>query len=166
MRTLTERMQTIFSKVRATAMIPALAVAPMASAGSDDAVSSVVAISDLASLPTAESADLDSTSQADVTTISYHLTPSEWNREYQRRFEQLSIAEAYGKLSPAERHELEELTRARRHLKYPRSPEEVLWDIKQRKVTADLVDAIKAYAKFHDAPNSPRPTSKAKNTAD
>lgn len=83
------------------------------------------------------------------TTITVRQAPTEWTKKMAKRFEELAILEATGKISSAQRTELEELSFNRRNLQFPRSPDEVLREFRQRQVTSALVEAVRAYAKFH-----------------
>jgi hypothetical protein len=85
---------------------------------------------------------------------------TEWSRKMDKRFEQLSIAEALGRISVAEQDEIENLTKERRRLHHPRTAEEILFEYQQRKVTSDLVKAVQKYVNFHDLPHQARDTTR------
>jgi hypothetical protein len=80
----------------------------------------------------------------------------EWTKAMEKRFEALSIGEAFSKLSGQEKKELEEMTKERRRLHHPRSAEEILFEYRQRKLTSNLVKAVQEYVTFHDVPHKAR----------
>jgi hypothetical protein len=75
-----------------------------------------------------------------------------WTAGKNTRFKELAREEAVGRLSAQELAELEYLTRLRRFTKYPRAADEILWTRRQQKLTRNLVQAIKTYVEFHEAP--------------
>jgi hypothetical protein len=89
-------------------------------------------------------------------TITYKEAAKEWTKQMARRFEELAIAEALGTITREQASELEALTKDRRSLEYPRTVEEMLWEHKQRRVATELLNAVKAYAKFYDSSNNQR----------
>lgn len=91
---------------------------------------------------------------------SYSEPASEWTAAMTKRFRELVRKEALENLSPAEAVELERLTRDRRNLQHPRTVEEVLWETRQREVTARLIEALREYVEFHQAPHPARPSTR------
>jgi nitrate reductase cytochrome c-type subunit len=89
-------------------------------------------------------------------TRTYAAQATEWTRAMAKRFRELAKQEALGTIGAGEQQELERLTQDRRHLEYPRSPDEVLWEIDQRQVTANLVQALKKYVEFHQGAHPTR----------
>ena len=78
----------------------------------------------------------------------------QWGETEQKRFEELAIAEAVGELTDDEAFELENLTVARRSRLNPRSGDEMLWEFKQRRLTADLLNTLSRYVEFYEGANS------------
>ena len=85
-----------------------------------------------------------------VQTIRLAEPATKWTKQMAKRFDELSIMEAFGKISPEQMIELEDLAQDRRNLKYPRSAEEVLWEYRQRRITSNLVKAVQEYARFYN----------------
>ena len=99
---------------------------------------------------TVESLDLSSTNASISTEI---LDVQHWSAEKGQRYKQLTLNEAFGKLSIEELSELETLTRLRRSEKYPRTADEILWHRRQRNLTQGLVQALQTYVEFHETPH-------------
>jgi hypothetical protein len=89
-------------------------------------------------------------------TRTYDGPATEWTKAMAKRFRELAKKEALGTIPPEELQELERLTRDRRNLEYPRPTDEVLWEVRQRRVTGNLVQALKAYVEFHKLPHRAR----------
>ncbi len=89
-------------------------------------------------------------------TRTYNEPATEWTRPMAKRFRKLAKKEALGTTAPEELQDLERLTRDRRNLEYPRPADEVLWEVRQRRVTGNLVQALKAYVEFHKLPHRAR----------
>jgi|GEM_PF-2076874 hypothetical protein len=89
----------------------------------------------------------------DARTRSYREQATQWTKAMAKRFRELVRKEALGNLTDAESAELEQLTCDRRNLLHPRTIEEVLWEAKQRKVTAKLLEALREYVEFHQTPH-------------
>jgi hypothetical protein len=89
--------------------------------------------------------------------LTYRRPAMEWTRAMAKRFRELVRKEALGELQPQEAMELEQLTRDRRHLLYPRSGKEVLWEVKQRELTEHLIKALREYVEFHQGAHPTRP---------
>lgn len=89
-------------------------------------------------------------------TRAYAEAATEWTKPMAKRFRELARKEALGMIAPDEAGELERLTRDRRNLEFPRPADEVLWEINQRQVTANLVQALSKYVQFHQAPRRTR----------
>ncbi|NLH73443.1 MAG: hypothetical protein GX456_10355 [Verrucomicrobia bacterium] len=89
----------------------------------------------------------------DTRTRCYSEQASRWTKAMAKRFRELVRKEALGNLTNDESVELERLARDRRDLLHPRTIEEVLWEAKQRKVTAKLIEALREYVEFHRAPH-------------
>ncbi len=82
--------------------------------------------------------------------FGFNEPEKEWTKRMERRFEELSIGEAFSRLSDKEKKELEDLTKERRRLHHPRTAEEILFEYRQRKLTSNLVKAVQEYVQFHD----------------
>ncbi len=89
-------------------------------------------------------------------TRTYDEPATEWTRAMAKRFRELAKKEALNTIASEELQELERLTRDRRNLEYPRTADEVLWEVRQRRVTGNLVQALKAYVEFHKLPHRAR----------
>jgi hypothetical protein len=89
-------------------------------------------------------------------TRAYTEESKEWTQAMAKRFGELAKKEALDTIALNEVQELEQLTRDRRNLKYPRPAEEVLWEANQRQVTANLVQALKDYVELHKLPRCAR----------
>ncbi len=86
-------------------------------------------------------------------TVTVKEPAKEWSKKMAKRFDELAILEAFGKLSAEQAGELERLAQDRRNLEYPRSAEEVLWEYKQRRITSNLVNAVREYAHLYNFEN-------------
>lgn len=84
--------------------------------------------------------------------------PMEWTPELEVKFQRLAQRHALGELNLAGKVEFETLSSRRRHLKNPRTGEEVIAEYDQRAITRDLVQALAKYVNWHRqyAPNNPR----------
>ncbi|MDH7502016.1 MAG: hypothetical protein QHJ82_04780 [Verrucomicrobiota bacterium] len=91
------------------------------------------------------------TQMEDTRTRAYSEQASQWTKAMAKRFRELVRKDAFGDLTNAESLELEQLARDRRNLLHPRTIEEVLWEAKQREVTAKLLEALREYVEFHQA---------------
>jgi hypothetical protein len=89
-------------------------------------------------------------------TRTYDEPATEWTKTMAKRFRELAKKEALSTIAPEELRELERLTRDRRNLEYPRPADEVLWELRQRRVTGNLVQALKVYVEFHTFPHHAR----------
>jgi hypothetical protein len=138
-----------FARFKTIAVIPAIAYASFPHGASSEVTPPVsnVEMSSLANLsPSAVEWVSDN-----FDSVKLRTPATEWTRPMAKRFEELAILEAHNKISSPQLAELEELAKARRYLQYPRSPEEVLWEYKQRRITAELVSAVQRYAKFYES---------------
>lgn len=97
------------------------------------------------------SVELVPNGQSKATEINNGIVPlvEEWTHERERHFAVLAEKEALGKLTPAEKEEINRLSFLRRGLKNPRAGEELLWEYQQRKLTRNLVEALTQYVHFH-----------------
>lgn len=74
-----------------------------------------------------------------------------WTGRSETRYRSLSRAEALGTITLEETLELEDLTELRRITINPPTADEILWQRKQKKVTRTLLEALDAYAEFHNS---------------
>jgi hypothetical protein len=142
-----------FARFKTVAVIPALVWAAAPDGAISDKVSPSVANAEYSDSVTVRAPFSDSLAEGSQT-ITVKESAKEWTKKMAKRFEELALLEAFGKLSPDQMHELEDLSRDRRNLEYPRSPDEVLWEYKQRRITASLVNAVQEYARLYDFPNN------------
>jgi hypothetical protein len=84
--------------------------------------------------------------------------PMAWTRELEAKFQRLAQRHALGELSLGGKVEFETLSARRRHLKNPRTGEEVIAEYEQRAITRELVQALAKYVNWHRryATNNPR----------
>jgi hypothetical protein len=119
--------------------------------GGEVAERSPVKIAVSATVPTvAESsvqAHLEATIQSQ--SMAVRIDDAEWSDSDEHDFDSLAMKEALGTIAPSEASHLEALTRRRRDIVYPRTEEEILWDIRQRRNTLALVDALTRYVEFY-----------------
>jgi hypothetical protein len=79
---------------------------------------------------------------------------NEWTGESESRFDALATKEAIGTIEPEEFAELEYLSQLRRQSKHPRTTDEILWEIRQRRHTLALVEVLTKYVEFHNPARS------------
>lgn len=145
---------TMVAHLHAKAVLPALLVANIVEGSMADGPAPTVVVGHSSDAPTLRPEAADETEARPMRL--YHEAATEWTKTMARRFRELARKEALGTLAPEESVELERLTRDRRNLEYPRPVEEVLWEVNQRQVTANLVRALKDYVEFHQAPGRTR----------
>ena len=84
-------------------------------------------------------------------TIAFPVPAPEWTRKMQKRFDELSRLEAFGGLSAETTNELEFLTRTRERLLFPRTAEDIVFEMKERQLNSKLRQALREYVAFHNA---------------
>lgn len=138
---------TTIARLHAKAVLPALLVASVTeSSVADQAAPSVV----VGHFSDSETLSPGNVVEAEVRpTFIYNAIATEWTKAMAKRFSELARKEALGSISDEEMMELEGLTHDRRNLEHPRTADEVLWEVNQRHVTANLVQALKDYVQFH-----------------
>jgi hypothetical protein len=145
---------TTIARLHAKAVLPALLMANMAEATVADRSVSAVMVGHFS-----EQDNLCPSGVVDTETRqtrAYAEPVTEWTKAMTLRFGELTRLEALGTIAPGELNELEQLANNRRNLQYPRPADEVLWEINQRQVTTNLVQALKEYVHFHQAPRRAR----------
>lgn len=88
----------------------------------------------------------------------------EWNAKASRRFQALAIKEAFGKITPQERREIETLDALRETELAPSSADEIMQGLEAKRQTDALIEALKGYVQFFDSRERPKnsPARKAK----
>lgn len=137
------------ARIQAKAVLPAMLVATYAEGVmADKATPAAIAMNyftdQTPALPRAAMDEAESQQ-----TRTYSAPATEWTRAMAKRFRELAKKEALDTIAPREMEELERLTQERRILKFPRPADEVLWELNQRRVTADLIGALNKYVQFH-----------------
>ncbi|MBI2928790.1 MAG: hypothetical protein HYY24_24265 [Verrucomicrobia bacterium] len=145
---------TTIARIHAKAVLPALLVANMAEGSVADKPAPAVVVGQFSDQEAFRPAAVAETETRQ--TRAYTEAATEWTKAMARRFRELAKTEALGSIAPEEMQELERLTHDRRNLEYPRPAEEVLWEVRQRRVTGNLVQALKAYVEFHRLPHRAR----------
>jgi hypothetical protein len=149
---------TTIARIHAKAVLPALLVANIAEGSMADRPAPPVVAGQFSDQDGVRPAAVEET--ATRQTRAYTEPATEWTKAMARRFRELTRKEAQGMIAPEELAELERLTRDRRDLEYPRPADEVLWEINQRQVTANLVNALKEYVQFHQTPSRARASAR------
>ena len=142
-----------FARFKTVAVIPALIWAPVRDGTVSARITPSVANAQFSDSGTVKTQSLDSFPEG-AQTITVKEPAKEWTKNMGKRFEELALLEPFGKLSLEEASELERLAQDRRNLEYPRPPEEVLWEYKQRRITSNLVSAVREYAQLYEFANS------------
>lgn len=145
---------TTIARIHAKAVLPALLVANIAEGSATDKPAAAVVVGQFSDQDGVRPTAVEETETRQ--TRAYAETATEWTKAMTKRFRELTRKEALGTIAATELNELEQLTRDRRNLEYPRPAEEVLWEVGQRQVTAKLVDALRDYVEFHQAPREAR----------
>jgi hypothetical protein len=139
------------------AVLPALVWATMPAGMVSERTTPLVAAAECSDLTATNFGNVESFTEN--TSVTIKESAKEWTTQMDKRFENLAILEATGKISAEETSELELLTHDRRNLKYPRSSDEVLWEYHQRQATENLVKAVRDYARFHSVADTKRSRS-------
>ncbi len=95
-----------------------------------------------------------------VSDLVFRKSETEWTTQHEKRFKKLASLVALERQSEVELEELQKLQVLRRRLHHPRAAEEILWEHKQRKITANLIAALSQYVTFHEGEGSARKPSK------
>ncbi len=137
------------ARIQAKAVLPAMLVATFAEGVmAEKAAPAVVAVGQFTDqCPALPPAGMNAAEPQQTRT--YTAPATEWTRAMAKRFRELAKREALGVIARGEMQELEHLAQERRNLEYPRPADEVLWELNQRQVTADLIGALKKYVQFH-----------------
>jgi hypothetical protein len=149
---------TTIARLHAKAVLPALLVANMAEGSVAEKATTTVVAGQFSDQDGLRPVALEETETRQ--TRAYTEPATEWTKAMAKRFRELTRKEALGTIAPEELGELERLTRDRRNLEYPRPADEVLWEINQRQVTANLVHALKEYVQFHQTPSRARASAR------
>jgi hypothetical protein len=83
--------------------------------------------------------------------ISLQVPATKWTRKMQKRFDELARLEAVGKLIPDQVAELEYLSRTRQRLLFPRTADDIIFEMKERQLNSRLRVALRDYVAFHNA---------------
>ena len=149
---------TTIARIHAKAILPALLVAHIAEGSVADQAAPAVVVGQFSDQDGMSPAAVEETETRQ--TRAYTQAATEWTKAMAKRFRELTRKEALGTIAPEELTELEKLTCDRRNLEYPRPADEVLWEINQRQVTANLVQALSKYVQFHQAPRRARASAR------
>lgn len=149
---------TTIARIHANAVLPALLVANMAEGSVTEKPAATMVVGQFSDQDGVRPAAVEETETRQ--TRAYTEAATEWTKAMARRFRELTRKEALSIIAPEELQELERLTRDRRNLEYPRPADEVLWEINQRQVTANLVQALKEYVQFHQTPSRARASTR------
>jgi hypothetical protein len=149
---------TTIARLHAKAVLPALLVANLAEASVADRSMPAVVVGHFSEQENVRPSAVVETETRQ--TRAYAEPVTEWTKAMARRFRELTRKEALGTIAPQELNELEQLSHDRRNLQYPRPADEVLWEINQRQVTSNLVQALKEYVHFHQAPRHSRASAR------
>jgi hypothetical protein len=131
----------------------AVTVALVAAAPSDKATDQItIKLSVSATIAESES-NLPGTSQLRESTnaqnMRIRIDSETWTDSNEQDFSALATKEALGTITTEEAVRLEALSRQRRNAVNPRTEDEILWDIRQRRNTLALVDALTRYVEFY-----------------
>lgn len=85
-------------------------------------------------------------------TYSVALSKTDWSKSNERRFDDLAEKKALGEATESELEELNGLRLARRKHKNPMSAEEVMFHYQRRKMESKLLNDLKEYVHFLEAP--------------
>ncbi len=145
-------METILANIRGRSVLPAITVAAAMHVHVQQAQVVLDRYSNESSI---EVTSLNGASASDqveeMPSVSVHVMPTQWTKQMERRFDRLCRAEALSTISEDETRELNQLSQYRRNLVFPRDPEEILRDLKEKQLTKDLVAALSAYVEFKSA---------------
>src|ERR1041385_6877608 len=123
-----------FAKFKTISILPAFAAMP--GSAISDTVSPSFPNAEYSLRESLNPKVLEGITESSVSSFTITQTPTKWTKKMSKRFEELAILEAVGKITPQQKTELEALTENRRALEYPRSPEEIFWEYKQRQLTS------------------------------
>jgi hypothetical protein len=152
----TPRLETLTARVTATALLTEVLLQPGIVVSTASAIVPPGVVCDFTAPVQLDPAKVSNVGLSEPQELKLQEPEAEWSKRMEKRFEQLSISEAFGRLSSGERDELENLTKERRRLHHPRTAEEILFEYQQRKVTSELVKAVQKYVNFHDLPDQAR----------
>jgi hypothetical protein len=116
-----------------------------------------IAYSDAHLQQEAGSVDLDGGIQSAAGQIAYTPEIEQWTKSHSRRFDALAGRYANGVLTEEEAVELHRLKAARRVLVTPANVDEVLRAISRKRITSELLETLRRYAKWHESENSAEP---------
>ena len=142
------------ARIHAKAVLPALLMTTVAEGSIADNPTTAIVAGHFSDQEASQPAAVDKTEIRQ--TRAYSEGATQWTKAMAKRFRELAKKEALDTITGEEVVELERLTHDRRHLQYPRSAEEVLWECDQRQITANLVQALKDYVEFHTPPHRAR----------
>jgi hypothetical protein len=83
--------------------------------------------------------------------IALPVLAPKWTRKMQKRFDELARLEAFGRLSAETTVELDFLSRTRERLLFPRTAEDIVFEMKERQLNSKLRQALREYVAFHNA---------------
>jgi hypothetical protein len=77
-----------------------------------------------------------------------------WNKKLQREFRKLMLEEAKGSITTDQLERLDRLSAWRRRFESPRTGNEILLEIRQRRMIEKLLETLAEYVEFKKAENS------------
>jgi hypothetical protein len=99
-------------------------------------------------------------STGETLTLTLTQTPKEWSRELDHEFRRLALEEAKGELSSPLLERLEMLSRWRDQLKNPRTPDEILLQLRRDRLLEKMSEALKAYVEFKEGQDKERASAR------
>jgi len=91
-----------------------------------------------------------------VVTVPMSKAVSEWDKQMEREFRKLALAEVKGTLTAGQTLRLEQLNRWRDRLLHPQSAEEMLLQIKRDRLLERMEGLLKEYVEFQEATSKKR----------
>lgn len=92
-------------------------------------------------------------------TLSISEFPLEWTKQMETEFRRLALAEARGDIEDVQLVRLELLGRYRDRLLHPRTPDEILLQLRRDRILTKMAETIRQYVEFTEISNRKRPTA-------
>jgi hypothetical protein len=125
---------------------------------SEFAASSPLAVTELKSnvdYQTAQSSPIPAPSgESTEPVLQFRKPPEVWTKPLEREWRALARIEAKGVILKDDLARLEQLSFTRRTLTHPQNAEEIVWQIKHRRLVDQLTEAVKQYVTFHGRPGA------------
>jgi hypothetical protein len=91
-----------------------------------------------------------------VVSYTLHESAKEWTKKMEREFRQLALLEATGRLTREQTMRLEELSQSRERLVTPRTPEEILMQLRRDKMVESMAETLRKYVHFQESTDKKR----------